>query len=275
VSIVVVVYGGGWDWLPSALRALRSETPEPWELVVVDNGPEDRVPAMFRADFGAATVIRNEDNVGYGVACNQGAAQARAPVLCFLNPDVIVCAGWLPPLLRTLDEYPRAGAVVPKKLNLDGTLQEAGAFADSRGHTCVFGFGDDPQAPEHCVRREIDFGSASCLCMKRETFEQVGGFDPIYEAVYFEDTDLCFRLREHGLATVYEPHSQVVHALTTSMTLDEALRLGERNRSIFFERWQAELAGRPTCVQIADDPAWKLAARDFHASRQPTVGHDR
>src|SRR5215211_3129838 len=99
VSIVVVAYGGGWDWLAEALAALRKETQEPYELIVVDNGPAEVVPEDFRSDFGADAMIRNQENVGYGAACNQGVAEARAPFVCFLNPDVFVCPQWLSPLL--------------------------------------------------------------------------------------------------------------------------------------------------------------------------------
>ena len=260
-----MVYGGGWKWLPTALTALERHTPEPWELIVVDNGPREAAPTVMPPQLGSASVIRNAENVGFGVACNQGAERARAPFLCFLNPDAFVRANWLPPLLGELELHRETGAVVPQKLNPDGTLQEAGAFVDRRGHTCVFGFGDNPLAPEHQFRREIDFGSASCLCLRRETFEELGGFDPIYEVGYFEDADLCFRLRERGLATVYEPRSQVEHVRTTAVSFEEAIRAGERNRSIFFERWKRELEGRPTCADVAEDPRSALAARDLHA----------
>ena len=270
-SIIIVVYAGGWDWLPRALDAIRAMTPDQYEVILLDNGPPGRVPSIFRREIAGATVIRNRENVGFGPACNQGAERARGRILCFLNPDSFVSSGWLQPLVRLLDADPGIGAVVPQTLNLDGTLQEAGAFVDSRGHTCVFGDSDDPMLSEHRFRREVDFGSASCLCIRRELFGEIGGFDPIYGRAYFEDADLCFRLRDEGFSTIYEPSSQVVHVRTTAVTYEEALSTAEGNRTIFVDRWNGALASRPTCVQVAEDSRVSLEARDIHAHERLLV----
>jgi len=68
VSIIIVVYAGGWDWPQCALDALRAMTPKKYEVIVLDNGPPERVPSIFRRDIASATVIKNRENVGFGPA---------------------------------------------------------------------------------------------------------------------------------------------------------------------------------------------------------------
>ena len=145
---------------------------------------------------------------------NLGAEKARARYLCFLNSDAIVEAGWLDPLVEVLDEDPTAGAAIPMFLNPNGTIQEAGSVIDSVGWPHAFGAGDSPKEFAHRFRREIDYGSAACLLIARQTFWDTGGFDPAYGVGYFEDVDLSFKLKDRGLRTMYEPRSRVVHEST-------------------------------------------------------------
>ena len=133
----MVAFGGGWPWVARSLDALRRNTVDEYEVILVDNGgAEDRqVPRDSRVQL-----IRNQANVGFGAGSNQGAAGGRANVPCLLNTDTLVEPGWLPPLLdRLADED--VGAVFPAKLNVDRSLQEAGAFATGDAYSHLFGFG--------------------------------------------------------------------------------------------------------------------------------------
>src|SRR5439155_6254234 len=209
VSTVMVLYGGG-KVAARAISALADNTEPCFELVLVDNASPDDSLARVEKHAEGATIIRNESNRGFGGACNQGAEQARGRYLCFLNSDALVEPGWLPPLLETL-EGPGVGAVAPMYLNENGTLQEAGSVVDSIGHCHMVGRDGDPRDFAHRFRREIDFGSAACMLMRAELFHELGGFDERYTPGYFEDTDLCFKLHERGLRTIYQPRSPVVH----------------------------------------------------------------
>jgi GT2 family glycosyltransferase len=260
----MVAFGGGWTWVARALDALRRSTSEPYEVILIDNGgAEDRsIPADARVE-----IIRNDANVGFGPGSNQGAAQARADVLCFLNTDAFVETGWLPPILDRLADD-RVGAVVPLKLNVDGSVQEAGAFVTREAHAYVFGDGDDADAPQHNFARDLDFGSAACMLVTRRRFESTGGFDPGYRLSYFEDADFCFRLREDALRVVLEPRSRVTHVRTVSTDAASLADIYSANREVFLSRWRAAIEERPGLNQLQNDPRSRLAARDFHA-------HDR
>jgi FkbM family methyltransferase len=268
-SVVIVAFGGGWAWLSRALDTLHRNTVEPIEVIVIDNGRGgDRdLPS------DSCTLVRNTENVGFGPASNYGAELARSETVCFLNPDVLVEPGWLSPLLAALREKD-IGAVFPAKLNLDGTMQEAGAFMTSEGGGYHFGDGDDASSAEYAFRREIDYGSAACMCVSREVFSAFAGFDPLYRFAYFEDADLCFRLREFGLRVLYEPRSRVRHVRTVSASRPEVTNIYAANRVAFMRRWGAALAQRPSFGQLERDFAARIAARDFHTADRILVPDD-
>ena len=243
VSVVVVLYNA-WEWSERALRALVANTPPRYELIVVDNGSSDGTEAGLAAITGAA-VIRNADNKGFGPAVNMAAQVARGRHLVLLNSDALVEPGWLEPLLSVADADPGVAAVGSRLLNLDGTLQEAGALVWRDGLVNNYGDGDRPDRPEYSFVRDVDYASAACLLVRRSAFEELGGFDPVYAPAYLEDVDLCFALRARGMRIVYQPFSTAVHVRWASGDRSATETLVRRNLPVFRDRWDAELARRP------------------------------
>jgi GT2 family glycosyltransferase len=273
VSVVMVLYGG-WKLALRAMSALAANTDPCFELVLVDNASPDDSLARVEEHVEGATIIRNESNRGFGGASNQGAQRARGRYLCFLNSDAVVEPGWLPPLLETLAD-PGVGAVVPLYLNENGTVQEAGSVVDSIGHAHAVGRDGDPRDFRLRFRRRVDFGSAACMLLSEGLFREVNGFDELFTPGYYEDTDLCFRLHELGLRTIFEPRSRVVHVLHGSGTSKSARETMERHRGLFVERWGERLARRPHIVEAATEGSQMLAARDAEALDRLLVIDDR
>jgi O-antigen biosynthesis protein len=262
VSVVMVTHNAR-DWTERALRALADNTELPYELIVVDNASTDGTRELL-AGFDGATVILNDENRGFGAANNHAAARAFGRHLLFLNSDVLVSRGWLTPLVETLEDA-HVGAVGPRLLNPDGSLQAAGALLARSGATTVYGYGDDPDDSEYAFRREVDYLSGACLLVQRSAFDEVGGFDPVYGLGYFEDADLCLALAARGYRVVYEPRSTVTHALGASGGNQALANLALRNRSIFRRRWEHVLASRPLSP-LQTRPGRILAARDAPAT---------
>jgi O-antigen biosynthesis protein len=272
VSVIMVTYGGG----PTALRAIQAlveQTDPCFELIAVDNASPDGTGDLLAAELEGATVIQNEHNMGFATACNDGAAVTRAPFLCFLNPDAFVESGWLPPLLDCFERDEQVGAVVPLYLHPDGRVQEAGSAIDSEGAALAIGDGDDPRLFEHRFPRKVDYGSAACLLVRAGLFAEVDGFDRVYSPAYYEDADLCFKLRERGFATVIEPRSRVVHLRGGHSHAAQALM--KSNRRIFAERWPDRIYAKRPLRAIGDDPRLRLAARDSEALERFLVIDDR
>jgi O-antigen biosynthesis protein len=272
VSVIMVTYGG-WAWVEQALAALRAHTDPVYEVIVIDNASPDGTAARLRDEVRGATVLFNDRNEGFGSAANRGVERANGRNVCFLNSDALVRQGWLPPLLEALDRDPAAGAAAPMLLNLDGTLQEAGALVAGDGVTVPLGFGADPMALEFRFRRWVDYGSAACLVVRRDAFEAVGGFDPAYR-MYYEDVDLCFGLAEHGWRTIYEPRSKVSHVRWGSGSRATAEEQVRRSRSVFVSKWEERLADRPALTLLPLYPHRRLAARDIEADPRILVVFD-
>ncbi len=274
VSVVMVTYGN-WALARRALEALLQNTSPVYELIVFDSASPDETPARLSEEVEGATVLLHGANIGFGPGSNHGATHTRGRYLLFLNPDTRVLSGWLEPLLQALESDPTVGAAVPMLVNPDGSVQEAGSVVDSVGWTHALGAGGSPDDFEHRFRREVDYGSAACMLVEREIFNEMGGFDPAYGVGYFEDVDLSFRLKERGLRTIYEPRSRVVHERHGSGTSLKARRQMEANRSVFYERWSDRLSKRPNLIELPANPSRLVAARDSEVADRILVIDDR
>jgi glycosyltransferase involved in cell wall biosynthesis len=167
--------------------------------------------------------------------------------LIFLNSDTRVCGGWIDELIGTFSDRPRAGLVGSKLFNEDGTLQEAGAIVWQDGSAWNYGRGDDPNAPQYCFARQTDYCSGAAIAIRRDLFEELGGFDPYYAPAYYEDIDFAFRVREAGHEVWYQSLARVIHYEGKTHGKDE--RAGIKayqavNARKFAERWRGKLQDR-------------------------------
>jgi GT2 family glycosyltransferase len=261
VSIIMPTYGG-WHWVRRSLAAVAEHTDDSFEVIVCDNGSSDGTAERLLDALSGARLVLNERNLGFAAACNQGAAFSRAPYLVFLNSDAIVRTGWLPPLLERAGDD-RVAAVTPLLLNLDGSVQEAGALVFREAETVLYGYGGEPHDSNWAFSRVVDYASAACLLVRRSSFNLVGGFDTSFGLGYYEDFDLCMGLRERGFFTVYEPRSLVTHAMSGSRTEESARALVRINVPLARSRWRRRLALRPP---LNGTNPHSVAARDAPAA---------
>ena len=266
---VVMVTHGAWSLTEQALAALSAHTDCPFEVVVVDNDSKDETRARL-SEVDNARVLLNGENRGFGPACNQGAAEAHGEQLVLLNTDAFVTQGWLEPMREALED-PAIGAVVPRYLHPDGSLQDAGPLLAQDGTVLMYGDGDDPERPCYRFRRILDYGGAACLLLRRSLFESLGGFDSRFAPAYYEDADLGMRIAERGLAVVYEPRSTVTHVRYGSGEATTAAALSEHNRRRFVERWGSQLVGRPWTFRGTSEQA-VVGARDAPATPRVLIG---
>lgn len=243
VSIVIPVHNR-WGFTYHCLRSIAEQPDEvSHEVILVDNGStDDTVKAGVKVN--GLKILRFEENLGFVEGCNRGAIAASGRYVLFLNNDVLVTQGWLHALLGVLEKKPRCGAVGAKLLFPDGSLQEAGGIVWRTGAAWNYGRFDDPEGPEYSYLREVDYCSGAALLVRRGLFQRIGGFDQRYSPGYWEDTDLCFSLREAGSSVWFQPASVVVHFEGGTSGIDEGRgmkRFQEPHGQLFREKWEAVL----------------------------------
>jgi O-antigen biosynthesis protein len=245
VSIVIPVYGHH-ETTFECLRSIATFAPKlAFEVIVMD----DASPALAQEALGPVTgirIIRNEKNLGFIGNVNAGAACARGEYLLILNNDTVLTENAVDAMYATFSRHASVGLVGAKLLNEDGTLQEAGGIVWCDGSAWNWGRGKDPNDPTYNFVRDADYCSGAALMIRRALFLELGGFDTHYAPAYYEDTDLAFRVRAHGLRVLYQPHASIYHLEGISHGRDTnsgVKGFQTANAKKFFERWKAVLAG--------------------------------
>lgn len=193
------------------------------ETTVVDNASTDNSAAMVRACFPEVSLKINRRNLGYGAAANGAIAQSDADIILLLNSDTLVEAGTLEGVQRYLAQHQEVAILGPRLHNPDGTLQ-ATCYPDPTPlnlfvEESLLGrlAGYVPWLRERYLRtwqhdrpRAVPWVLGAALAIRREAFWAVGGFDPAFH-MYFEEIDLCKRLRAAGWQVHFAPVGTVVH----------------------------------------------------------------
>jgi GT2 family glycosyltransferase len=231
VAAIVVNYNAG-DELRATLQSLVQELPaHDSQAVVVDNASTDRSGDIVNEFAPAVRLVRNERNVGFARGVNDGLAATSAPFVLIINPDCRLVAGALRVLIDELVQHPTCAIAGPRILNPDGTVQGS-ARGDPDMFTGLFGRTTRlrrllPWLP--VARRNVladtstgsgestvvDWVSGACMLARRAALDDVDGFDPRY-FLYWEDADLCRRLRARGHHVRYVPRATAVHRVGAS-----------------------------------------------------------
>jgi GT2 family glycosyltransferase len=198
-----------------------------YEVWVVDNGSTDNSSEMVRKKFPQVRLIENESNLGFSQANNQAIRRSSGRYVLLLNSDTELIGNAPRILAQFMDDHPEAGAAGCKLLNSDGSLQLScgrfprlfsalmgGVLANSvfkkffpnRRFFAEYGLSQE----EHSRLQETDFVMGACMILRREALEQAGFFDEdIF--LYFEEIDLCYRIKQAGWKILYTPEARVCH----------------------------------------------------------------
>lgn len=186
VSLIIINYNGA-ALLPACCEALWRSAHQPLELIVVDNASSDASLDYLAAAQPRARVIANTQNLGFGRACNQGAAAARGDLLVFLNPDVQVTPEWLDVLMAHLAERPDTAIICPTTL--------------APGQT-------PPRHPAPV--EEVAAVPGAAMALPRAAWQALGGFDE-QMFLYWEDVELCWRAWLLGWRVLADLQAMVYH----------------------------------------------------------------
>ena len=244
VSVLIPVHDA-FEETVACLMALSRHLPDrPTQIVVADDASPDRRMAMLGRLPGLA-VLRSRERRGFLHTCNAAWSHCKAPLVLLLNSDTEVQEGAVAALAAALDDSTVAAACATL-LYPSGHLQEAGGFVTPSGETVMVGLGGDPAQAAFSRARDVAYGSAAALMLRRDA---VGDelFDPVYAPAYGEDVDLCLTLAEAGWRVRHVPEARVVHHLSVSTGRDgeaRRVRAAARSQAVIARRWGSTLAGR-------------------------------
>ena len=237
LSAIIVNYNAG-DELRRALQSIADEMRgRAWEAVVVDNASRDGSAAQVDEFASHARAIRNTENVGFARGVNQALAATAAPLVLIMNPDCRLVAGAIDVLRAVLAEHDHCAIVGPRILNPDGSVQGS-ARGDPDMFTGLFGRTTmlrrllpgagisrrnvvSPDEVGSAASLAVDWVSGACMLARRDALASVGGFDERY-FLYWEDADLCRRLRAKGFEIRYAPGATAIHRVGQSSRTAQA-----------------------------------------------------
>lgn len=222
LSIIIVNYNSR-NYLRQCLNSIfESSVKSKIEVFVSDNSSQDGSTDMVKKEFPDVILIENKNNIGYSAAANKAIRESSGRYILILNNDIEVLDGSLDLMMDIMNKYPDIGILGCKLLNSDKTLQQSFGY---------FSLGFLSEAIQkyfynrykkgnrlvgrylnwiHRKFREVDWISGACLMVRRRAMEDVGLMDENY-FMFFEEIDLCNRVRKKGWKIFYTPDVRMIH----------------------------------------------------------------
>ncbi|TFV90352.1 glycosyltransferase family 2 protein [Blastococcus sp. CT_GayMR16] len=233
VSIIIPHYGSSL-LLRRCLNSLV-DLQESDEVIVVDNG------TGVELSGSRVTLIKNPENRGFAIACNQGAYAASNNLLLFLNNDTRPRDGWLAFLSESISSDSDVAVVGCKLVFPGGEIQHSGSVVSLDERGMLRGYNLTADLP----KRYVSAVTAAAMLVRRDAFLDIGGFDEAYWNSH-EDVDLCLRLGEVGWKILYDPRAIVQHIESAG---GEQRHVGiDAARVRFNERWVGKVTPEPRPV---------------------------
>jgi N-acetylglucosaminyl-diphospho-decaprenol L-rhamnosyltransferase len=245
VSIILVNYNG-LNFLNECLTSIDQFVDDfTCEVIIVDNFSADDSTKNIKDNFPSITLICSQSNLGFSKANNLAVKHSQGKHLLFLNTDTILTENMPRILSDYLAQHQDIGVVSPRITFRDGSYQLscgklpnlANEFFDKirygldRKWHHIFGNLYDKQ---HSTVQETGWLTGACLMIRRDVFEQIGGFEESF-FMYFEDKDICKRIYEAGWKVVYYPKTSLIHLLGGSSSgINQSVNTYYRNSQLYY-----------------------------------------
>lgn len=240
------------DWLRQDLIYVLDSPEQKGELL-------ERAAGLFpiyRIPFRIAVM---EKNAGFAGANNAGASLARGPLLLLMNSDILPSApGWLSKLRDFYESTPDIGALCPKLLYEDDSIQHAGSYfyrrpGSDRWVDAHYFKGMHRSLPAANVARPVPVVSGACMMIARSLYDSVGGLSGTYVQGDYEDSDICLQMLDQGRSNWYLPDVELYHLEGQSYSPDVRVPANRYNAWLHTERWSEKIT--QVMSQLEDTPA--------------------
>ncbi len=269
------------ELLEKCLLGLREKTNyKALEIIVVDNNSDDpRMADIYLREGAAIRVLRHSGPFNYSEINNRAVHEAMGGLLLLLNNDVEpLSPEWLSEMVSHAIR-PEIGAVGAMLLYPNGRVQHAGVTLGIAGPMRVGGVAGHPGKRMHPeatvmgnllrVTRNVSAVTGACLAIRKEVYQQVGGFDEHGLPIAFNDVDFCIRVMRAGYHNLWTPHAMLTHHESLSRgredTREKIVRF-QREVAVMRERWGELLDNDPYY-----NPNLTLVHEDFGLAFPPRI----
>jgi len=259
ISVVLISYNGR-EFIEDCLRTTFDSIKNvSHEVIVVDNASSDGTPEIIESKFSKARIIRNDSNLGFAVAVNQGLKAVVGKYILILNQDTRIVGEAIPRLAQKLHDDHKIGSIGPEFIGFDGRLQRS-ARAFPRYRDLFFEFTGlsylYPRSKifarwkmgwfDHLTEREVDQPMGAALMVRRDMIEKVGLLDESF-GIFFNDVDFCRRIQQAGYINLYFPEAVVEHFVGGSTRKRKARMIIESHRAMFkyFKKYNKSVFSLP------------------------------
>lgn len=222
ISVIIVTWNSQEDIKPCLDSLFKQGFKS--EVIVIDNNSRDGTVAILRAYGQKMLLVSNSINKGFAEATNQGLSISTGDYVLLLNPDTILQPRTIETMLSFMNANPEVGALGPQLLNPDGSIQPSCREFPRPLHFLWEFSGLSKLFPYHNVfgswrmgyfdhqsQKEVDQPMGACLMLRRSAIDQIGHMDSQNFPMFFNEVDLCFRLRQKGWKIYFLPQARVTH----------------------------------------------------------------
>ena len=246
IDIIIVNYNST-DYALKCIKSIHKsrESIEP-RVIVVDNCSKDSPERLKRA-FPDIDLVINNQNLGFAKAVNIGVEKAVGELVMLLNPDAYIYDGFFKKIIDYISCHENVAIVAPKILESDGSIQGSARrfptpltsiFGRKSPLTKLFPENSITKKEFYCFNNsdnkpiEVDWVSGACMVTRTRAFKEIGGFDERF-FLYWEDADLCKRLRDFGWKIIYYPKVKICHHTGTSSNTVPIFSIYQFHKSCF------------------------------------------
>ena len=249
LSIIIVHYKVKNELVDCIDSIYKSQPKIPYETIVVDNDEKKTIEQELKKFFPKVEYIKTLENNGFGAGNNVGVRNARGEFLFILSPDTKIFPGTIEGLVEIFQSKKNTGIVAPLLLDRNGQaypLQGSGELTPLRGMIVLSFinklFPKNPISDKYWLKAwdkkniiEVDVAPGTAFVIRKEVFERVGGFDKRF-FLYFEESDLCRRVKKLGYKIYINPQSRLFHSWGASTKDIKTYDIFSRSRFFYFRK---------------------------------------
>jgi GT2 family glycosyltransferase len=253
ISVIYVYYNTPLEMRKSLKTLFQTAHNISYEVIIINNASTKILPEQIRNN-NKIKIIDNKENLGFGKALNQGVLLSKGEYLLFMNPDAFFTENAISSMIGRMKKDTRIGMLGPQLINIDTTIQMVGNDYPLLPHVFfAFSFLDKlfPKNPfskqyylldfDRRTEKEIPVICGACMLTRKNIFEKIGGFDEQF-FMYFEESDICIRIKREGLKVIFFPKAKIIHiGGKSSYDKKWIQKTFEKSRFLFFKKYHHPL----------------------------------